>query len=419
MLKNKVFRNFLSLALLQAANVLIPLIQTPYLVRILGPANYGKVGFSMACLSYVALLAEYGFNLTATKRVSIANTISQERVSEVFWNVMYSKLLLGVVGLAGLLVAIAASTKLQDNALLLGLFYFFVLGQILFPQWYFQGMEKMPVITAINISAKVLVLPLTLLLVHHPEDGPVYAAVYAFTYLLSGLIGLTWAIRSVGRIERPRLSRVKHELKDSFSMFLSMLSVNLFTATNTVVLGFIAGDVAVGLFVGADKIIRAVLGLTSPLHNALYPRISASVHRGSPDAQRMLRRLMKFESLATLAASLAIAFLAKYLVLGFLGAKFTGSVPLLQIMAILVFVIAMSYIFGSLTLLPFGRQKAYSRILISASLLHIVVLFVLVPLYGATGAAVSVVFTEALVAASMLFVINSNKLLMIPSGANA
>jgi PST family polysaccharide transporter len=65
-----VISNTLSLSGLQVANTLLPLITVPYVVRVIGPGNYGLIAFAQAFVTYFVLLVNYGFDLSASREVA-------------------------------------------------------------------------------------------------------------------------------------------------------------------------------------------------------------------------------------------------------------------------------------------------------------------------------------------------------------
>lgn len=70
--RKQLISNFFSLSSIEMANYLFPLITVPYLVRVLGPGKYGLVAFAMAFVQYFVMFTDYGFNLTATRNISVS-----------------------------------------------------------------------------------------------------------------------------------------------------------------------------------------------------------------------------------------------------------------------------------------------------------------------------------------------------------
>ena len=90
---NTIFANFTYLGILQFVRIIIPLIILPYLIRILGIEKYGIVIFAQTVVFYFMVVVNFGFEMSATKQVSI-NRNDKLKLSELVSAVVYIKTIL-------------------------------------------------------------------------------------------------------------------------------------------------------------------------------------------------------------------------------------------------------------------------------------------------------------------------------------
>lgn len=272
-LNSSLVSNFFSLVILQGANYLFPLLTIPYLFRTLGVGNFGLISFATAFVQYFVILTDFGFNLSATKYIA-ANRDDVEKRDSYFRNVIVAKLLLFLLGLVILLVLINLVDKFSENKAVYLWSYLSVLGAVLTPIWFFQGMEEMKYITKITIITRALAIIPIFIFVKSDADYLFVPFFYAIGSVLAGFIALNVVRKRFGvsiNFAKATLFGIIQCLKESSEYFISRISVSLYTVSNTFILGLVLGNVAVGYYAAAEKLYMAIQSMYGPLNNALYP----------------------------------------------------------------------------------------------------------------------------------------------------
>lgn len=404
-------KNITALFVLQGANYLMPLVTLPYLVRVLGPENFGRIAFAQAFIQYFVIVADYGFNLSATRAVVLVRD-DPEKLARLFSAVMIVKASLMLIGFITMLLLVWVVPEFREDWLLYCLVFLTVVGNVLFPVWLFQGLERMSHITAFTILARALVVIAIFVFVHQQSDYKLAAALQAGGMVIAGLLAIAFIPRMVLlHLHWPSIAYLRHVMVDGWHVFLSTAAISLYTSSNVFFLGLLTNPAAVGYFAAAEKLIRAAQGLIAPVSQAVYPHVAALSARSRQDALIFIAKLLRIQGAATLILSLSLFVLAEPIVLLLFGGQFQESVRLVEWMAVLPFIIGLSNVFGIQTMLNFDLKQSFSRILITSGLFNIAMIFPLIYWFGTEGAAISVTLTEIIVIAAMAFALARNGLL--------
>jgi PST family polysaccharide transporter len=89
-------KNIGFLGISQAANYLLPLATIPYITRVVGPENYGRIEFATVSVLFFSAIVTYGFTFTATRKIAELKD-DFRRISMVYSTVMQAKLLLLII----------------------------------------------------------------------------------------------------------------------------------------------------------------------------------------------------------------------------------------------------------------------------------------------------------------------------------
>lgn len=394
-------KNFTILMTLQVSTYLAPLLTLPWLARVLGPNEYGRLSFGLAFTAYFISLTNYSFSLTATPKVSI-NRESREMRSQVFWETILTQAALAVAGLFVLVVLTTVIPYLAENRALLLIGYGQAVGAMLIPTWYFQGIEDLGMLSGFVFLGRALSIPAMYLFVRHRDDVDIAMTVNALVPLLSGVAICTYLyFRRELDFVPVSLKTIVARLKDGWSVFMATSLVDIYASSNIVLLTFMAGNVAGGYFAAGDKLIRAALNMLQPLKTAAYPRVSFLMHHAKDDAFAFLRKMFVVQGTIVSLISVCIFFGAPLAVKILYGPQFLPTVDVLRWMAFVPLMAGLSDLFGVQTMLPLGLKSQFSRVLIGSAILNFAVLAVLAKLFAEQGAAATVLVVETCVATAM------------------
>lgn len=398
----------------QLGSYALPLINVPYLLRVIGPEHYGLIAFSQAVMAYFVTLDDYGFNLSATRELAVHREESMLR-SELFSSVMVIKCCLCLLSFSTLCVLIHFVPRFRANAPVFFASFGLVVGMLLFPIWFFRGIEKLYLISAINVTANLIFTVGIYIFVRHSSDYLIAAILQAGGQIVAGIVALVIVFTREGiRPVLPGLSQLRYRLADGWYLFMSTAAATLYTSSNAVVLGFVCGMKQVGYYSAAYKIFAAVQGLVSPMTQAMYPHVCSLAHRSSELAIAYLRRALVVVGGITCSWAVLLIVMAPIIVRVGMGRQYMASVPVLECMALTPFACAVNNIYGTQAMLNFGMKAQYSRIIVLSAFLNNAILIPLCFWLRAPGAAISALITETVVTIMMGVVLQRRGIDLLP-----
>lgn len=404
-------KNFSYLFALQIVNYLVPLALLPYLTRVLGSENFGKIAFAQAFVTYFILLTDFGFNITATQAVVRVNENRQE-LSKVFWSTTFSKLLLAGISLVPFIILLLTVNKFRELAPLLLLAFTGVFSTILFPVWFFQGVEKMAYITWFNAIPRILILVATFLLVKEQTDFQL-ALLIQVTATLVASIACAVFIYKKGLIGfySPKLSDLKQTIKEGREIFASAVATNFYTTTNTVVLGLFSTHAAVGIFAASEKIIRSIIPLFASVSQVTFPRINSYYLSSREEALHFGRKVMRYSFFATLLIGLTLLIFAPQLVALLFGLpQYQETIAVLRISSFVPLFAVCNGILVINLMVTFGLKKQILWIVGAGGLFSMALVFPVAICFQVNGIAFLALATEMVVTGLLLLTFHHHKI---------
>lgn len=383
---------FFSFSAIQAAQLLLPLLALPWLARVLGPEAFGLLMYMSVVSIVTGLVMDWGFTLGAVRATAVCRE-KPAALAKILGDVLSAKILLAAACTAAGLVLLPF---LPHAAAHPGAYALAVLGGLsrgINPTWFFQGVGKgMRRMAVWDLGSSAAVLLLTIVCVRAPDDWPKYLL------LLALCKGLAYALPTSGLLRRQHVSySVRGGLKAlsrTRTLFGGVLSSLVYNNGTQLILGFFLPPAQMGMLMAADKIVRAVVSLSAPVTQTLFPEICALRDAEQRRAAHLLRCSLLGTALVMLCATAAVWCAAPLLIGLALGQAYAAAVPVLRIMAFLIPVLACNFVLGTQTLVSFGQEKSLTLTLAAAALLSLPAAVFLTHFWGLAGAACLPLFVE-------------------------
>lgn len=403
---NKEIWDTIYLLALQGFNYIFPLLVYPYLMVTLGAEKFGYIGFSMTITQYLMLVVDFGFNLSATKRVALYKN-DKSKLDEIASATLLAKIGLLLVCLLAVFILAFCVPQFRVYSQTLLILFLMVVGNTFSFVWLFQGLGKIRILSFVNIISKLLILPLTFVLVKTKEDYLLAATIQSAVYILGALITyiIIYQNKYIGHWFKTTLKTISREVRASYPIFLSTAASSIYVASYVLILGYFADPVEVGKYTAVEKIMRGFCYLIFvPLSQSFYPKISAMSVDNLQNSTKLVRKILMFIFVAMSGVFVVMFFLSPYLV-AFLGKDYAGTDTLFRIMSAVPIFIGLGGVLGQLGLLAMGNKtdkRNFKRTYLTAAVIALISITILAPCLQSTGAAISLFLTELSVALGML-----------------
>lgn len=381
--------NFSYLFLLQIASYLFPLVTMPYLARVIGAEGFGHIAIASAVIMWIQTISDWGFNYTATRDVA-KNREDKDMVSHILSNVIWAKFILLFLSFVILLLLIYFVPIFRENYLVILITFLMVPGHILFPDWFFQALERMKYITILNLLSKLLFTIAIFVFIKEKTDYIYQPLFVSLGFILSGIISLYYIfVKWEYKFYKPELKSIFITIKGSTNVFINNIAPNLYNSFSVVLLGIYSTSIQNGIYDAGKKFTTIIYNFMNIFTRVFFPYFSRK-------SQGYKVYAISSILLSVFLVALII-ILAPFLINIFFGSEFADSVIILRITAVSLIFLMIDSVFGINFLLVKGYDKILRNITMVSSIIGFLLAFPLVKYFSAIGVAVVYTFTSALI----------------------
>ncbi len=414
MLQKKLIQNIFSLGIIQIVNFIFPLITIPYLSRIIGPSGYGIINYATAFVGYFSLLIFYGFDLTATRRIS-QGPYDFKNINAVFLDVINSRIILFIIAVFLFIFSLLTINPLQRDVLVSVILFIGTISSLLSPQYIFQGTQNLVIYAKINFIRGLLNTGLVFLLIKKPEDYYWIVILSSSFSILFNLFLLVYAIKKYQlKFKWKKINESIKLLYKESRIFLSTVLISLYTTTNVVILGFFADSKELGYYTTSQNFILIVISVLSiPISTSLFPYIGNKLSESREDGLRIIKNVIPIIFYIYFFTSLFILIFAPFLVKLIYGDLFAPAVLALRITSFMPLMIGLSNVFGIQIMLNVKLDKAFFRITAICSFIGVLLGVIMSSRFGYLGTAWNVIIIETIVTLLMYLYLRKEKIYIV------
>ncbi len=404
-------KNVILMFIYQIIVLIIPLITLPYISRVLGSDKLGLFAFTESIVSYFSLFGILGIQLYGKREIAKCRDSKMEK-SKVFWEIYIIQFTMSILSF---ILCIGLSIFIDDiYRVLLIIQSANILAVMLDITWYFFAVEKFKMIVIRNLFVKIISIILIFLVVKNSSDLYKYAIIISMTALISQC--LLWfnifkEIKFCKFLKSEIMARVKPVLK----LFIPVLAVQIFSFVDKTMLGLLSDLDQVSIYQNAEKITRVPIAIITSIGVVLLPRMVHLVSKGdNTGVSESITNTLRITMFLCIGAAMGLFILADEFMPFYLGDGYDGAEIIVKILSPILIFICWGNVFRTQYILPNNLDVLYTKSVIFASLLNIVLNLCLIPFLGSVGAALASVTAEMIICMYQSIKIRKNfKLIML------
>jgi O-antigen/teichoic acid export membrane protein len=371
--------------------MLTPFITTPYVSRILKAEGIGTDAYVLSVIQIFLVFIVLSLPMYGSRQIAIKKR--QEELSTEFWSIFSFQILVSILNLIAFFLFLHTVSAHKE------LYYINIstlLASCLDISWYFIGKEQMKKIALRNIIIKIAGIILIFTFVKHDQDLPLYEAINGGTLLVGQLVMWVPLLKEITFVKVTGKD-LKEHIRPILVLFLPQLMIQVYVLINRIVLGNISGEIQVGYYNQANKVVKIAIGIISSLGTVLLPRMASEFAKGN---QQQLKKYTDYTLqvvlMITIPMTLGLMAISPNFVLWFLGKDFTNVSTTLILMSPTIILVGLANVFGIQILIATNQQNKYSVSITVGAVLSLIINLVLVNSLGNIATTIALLVAEGI-----------------------
>ncbi len=382
-------KNFMYQTMFQVLSMILPLITSPLLAKQLGPEGIGIYSYVNTILSYFILFANMGVYKYGIREIA-ATKDNKNNMSKVFWEIWYFHLIISfIIGIIYFIFSLF--TKKYKIYFFLSLFSY--IGNIININWLFTGLEDFKKVSLRDMAFKIIAFFLIIFFVRGDNSLVKYFILMVSCNFFGSWIFWIMAKNKINN-SNIKISGIFSHWKGMLILFIPVLLESLYANMDKVMLGIMRPKSEVGFYENADKALIARTIICS-ITIVLMPKMTNILkNKETNKFDELMKKSTNIIVLLSSAFAFGTAAVSKEFSNIFWGSNFDYCTNLIIIMAMAMPGALLSREIREQYLIPASKDKQYLFSAGMGAIINLIVNLILIPIYGAIGAAIATLISE-------------------------
>lgn len=384
----------------QILNMVLPFVTSPYIARILGASQLGIYSYTYSVTSIFILAINLGIEKYGSRTIATVRT-NQEKLNQTFSELFTLHFILGMVVSIFFLGSVFLFCEYKPFFLLQT---FLIVGTILDINWFFFGIEKFKVTVTRNFILKVITVVSVFMLVRERGDLWKYVLIMSLGTAISQ--SAIWIVcpRYV-KFTKIKVGDIRCHIKPLLVLFVAVLAESAYTYIDKIMIGTLGDMEQLGFCENAYKVISFPMGMITSLGVVMLPRMAVLFKDNKKNQiHQYISKSMQFVLILAIGMCGGMIAIGKPFAILFWGKDFATSGNVITIIAPIVIFMSWSDVIRNQFLIPRKMDKEYTIALVVGAFANITCNALLIPAYGAFGAAIGTVVSYLSISMYQTFV---------------
>lgn len=400
--ENKVLKNASWLIACRIAEALINLVVSMLTTRYLGPANYGVINYAMSVTAFVLPLVQLGLNVVLVQEITEHDP---DEEGKIIGTSLFVSFLTAILSMIGIFAFVSIADKGETETIIVCVLYSTLLLCQVFEllKYWFQAKYLSKYVAVSVLISYVVVSVYKIYLLISGKDIYWFAISRTIEYFtLAVLLTVSYYVTSIKQKQKGvktivRLSfsfKTARRLlsKSKYYMFYELINAIYFQIDRIMLKNF-CGDEAIGYYSAAVTCAAMFVFVFTAIIDSARPLIFESHQNSFAEFEKNTVMLYSVVTYLSVFIALGTTLFAPLVIRILYGVQYSESARILQIVTWYPVFSYLGQVRGT-WILATDNQKYLWAICIPGAIMSALLNYMLIPVWGAIGAATAMLLTQ-------------------------